>query len=1220
MTATADGARVEPLQWSRVEDSTLDELAGELGALVAHLDAWCQIAADTPPAPGDPVGWWATMGQVAQTSQLLGLARVAAGVRLAQSFMPSVEVLRLTLRVHYGSPVGFFAAVTERDAIFLRQHVACGLPALWPLLDSADNLYAFLEGIPGILDMTRETVLPYGTWFATEAIMGPEGPFTVFPDTASLPPSYEAALRQRLPELEREAATAGRTSLIGRVCRYLRTPSIQDGSTGFGRYDYSKDADAYLLTVFTAYGNGLFAANIRIDRASGRPVMTDDCHLAGVAPHSRRPRLAQASLAPAFTPLPAAALVVHQPGWTALAAEDAARRLAETGTLHRVRIEGDLALPRSTRVNALDLRDCQVTGSVRLPAIRIGGDATLAHVQVGGALDLGGAHGEGDLTILDCRIEGELVLANADVGGSLHLTGVRARGLDAGALQTRGPLVIGPAAPGGFGIIVLRDVMLTGVSTPHLVIVRSHVGGLCELDSARVQVRIVLGGGPRETLFVGGNLDLYQVEVGAWLIVRDCHVGGRVTVLGGRCDGLLRFGLPDDLGGPTIGGDLRLVSAEVRNRVSLIGTRVHGTVRVDACRLGALDLEGRMVATEDADRLGMLVPTRVRNGVEIVATEIGGDLRFAGARIDDRFAGRYALEVVGSRVGQGVWFWDERLAEVLTERLARIVRGPPQRGEEDARVPPRAWRFGPLSAGPDGNGWPITISTMHEVGAGAPGAGDEKGEISTRELLASLSARHVHTEIRGSVRLALCKVGGDVCLTNLRADGREIRLEGMEIEGDLLAESDSRRYGSTGDGWAEAFRGLLRTRVGPVEVQGSRIKGEARLEGLNADRLSIRHSTVQGVVALSEVTASNPADPCTRARLRGDLDLSWSTIDHLVLDGRTLGDPADPDPVAALERSGPGQSTALQHTGRRLWRRPPRPVPLKPPPEPNRLIAAATTIREVELRYPLPDRVDLSDARITVWDFGPLEGQELLDRFRNVLRNQMPFKRNVYQEVEAYLHNAGFEDLAKRVRLDLVSRQHEDARLRLREDAGLRLRDQPLRRTSALLRAGFARWLSRINRFATGNFTSEWRPIFWCWLPVWLASSCYFADPARLDVGAFYRVNVERNPASFCATLADWDFWDGMKFTTRFVLPVVPPVGLDEIDAADERQRHTRCLAAAARISNARPSVASWLRSRVDWFRPSTVAAWVRVLSWLFLSLATGTIFAKLSRTPRGQQ
>ena len=62
-----------------------------------------------------------------------------------------------------------------------------------------------------------------------------------------------------------------------------------------------------------------------------------------------------------------------------------------------------------------------------------------------------------------------------------------------------------------------------------------------------------------------------------------------------------------------------------------------------------------------------------------------------------------------------------------------------------------------------------------------------------------------------------------------------------------------------------------------------------------------------------------------------------------------------------------------------------------------------------------------------MWDFGPVEPGQLLERFGNVLDNQAPFKRNVYQEVEAYLHNSGFEDLAKRIHVKLVARQHEDS-------------------------------------------------------------------------------------------------------------------------------------------------------------------------------------------------
>jgi hypothetical protein len=331
---------------------------------------------------------------------------------------------------------------------------------------------------------------------------------------------------------------------------------------------------------------------------------------------------------------------------------------------------------------------------------------------------------------------------------------------------------------------------------------------------------------------------------------------------------------------------------------------------------------------------------------------------------------------------------------------------------------------------------------------------------------------------------------------------------------------------------------------------------------------------VEGVLAL--------ADPSTReavfgrATIVGDLDVSWSAIDHLLLDGRSLG----------VGQSADG--------------------------EPKRLVATNATIRKLELFDPLPGEVDLADAKVVVWDFGPIAGSMLLARFRNVLNNQRPFKRNVYQEVEAYLYNAGFEDLAKEVHTDLVSRHHRDT------IALLRGRRPSAKRWLALMMAWIKLAGSKVNWLLTANFTSEGRPIY-VWLLVWLISSCYFADPARIDVVPGYRSGFVAEPAPICASLDHWNGLSSLKFTTRYVLPVISSVGFEQLEAADDLQTHRLCLAASDRIAHERPTLASRIRHGFDWLRPSTAATWARLLAWLFLSLATGTIFAKMSRTPRAR-
>jgi hypothetical protein len=627
------------------------------------------------------------------------------------------------------------------------------------------------------------------------------------------------------------------------------------------------------------------------------------------------------------------------------------------------------------------------------------------------------------------------------------------------------------------------------------------------------------------------------------------------------------------------------------------GVQIQGTLRLELASLGSLVSEGRIVEQPSADRFATILPTVIRNGVEILACTIRGELRLGRALLDQRYAGLFSFEMTSTTVGQGVSFWDEGAMEPrATESFATDLDSLAQPGE--TREPSDGFEFsrpvrliiGPFGPAPNPVGWPVTLAVEPLPGVPLAGAmideteGDAGTEISVGELESHLSARHFFTAIRGDVRLALCRIGGDLSLDNLRADGHRILLESLTIDGDLLAEWKGRRYRAPAEASALPYQGILMTTAAVLDVSGTTVVGEARCAGLvlsgprsgHGPALAIRYSKVEGVLALADPTAHEAG--FGRATIAGDLDVSWSAIDQLIVDGRSLG------------------------VGERA-----------PSAPPNRLVATNVTIRKLELRDPLPGEVDLADAKVVVWDFGPVEGSVLLARFRNVLDNQRPFKRNVYQEVEAYLYNAGFEDLAKKVHTDLVTRHHRDT-------IGLLKRRPPsASRRVALTIAWLKRAGSALNFLMTGNFTSEWRPIFVCWLPVWLISSCYFADPARIDVAPGYRKAFTDEPAPICATLDHWNAAESLKFTTRYVLPVIPSVGMEQLEAADGFQTHPLCLATSDRIEHERPTLTSRIRHAFDWLRPSTAATWARLLSWLFLSLATGTIFAKMSRTPRAR-
>jgi len=1037
--------------------------------------------------------------------QSLKVATILRAERLVQSFMPSVEVLKLLLTFDG----------RQLEGVFLRQRITSRLPSLWPLLDMVGNLYDFLEALPGVLDMTPDAVLGYGIFFANEAIVGEEGPFAAYPDFASLPELLQLATRRRFPELvehfvsEAQAASAEEMdiALLARAVAQLEGALAGSEPKRFSQLTYDPDKDDYCFDAFFVYESALFAATIRVNRKTGEPRMDSDAALGVTDPdviaEPRPPRLPQMHLWGGFSLRPPASGKSTGLGipLRALTDAEASEILLETGQLENAEVAGDITLLESSSLPSLHLRNCSVEGS----------------------LILNGAHVTGNLAISE-----------------------------------------------------------------------SHIGGACRLKGIRVDGDIDIGRSTDDGTFIKLGLDLSGSHVGGDVILEGVHVGGGVSMIMGSVGGTFRIGAPHGAvqyrdHDSTIGQDLSLAHCDIKGPLTLRGIQLFGSLRLEMCSLGAVIVEGRLVSDWAAEKTRLL-PSIIGGWLQIVACAIRGQLKLSALCVDKNYGAHYAIEIVSSTIGQGVTFWDEQLADFRSADDVAAYLGPPSGKEGGLR---RGWRFEPSVSPSSRGGWPVAwgeFSNHQTLAAGAFGTrpGDH---ISLLELRADLSAQHISTQAGGDVRVALSKIGGDFSLTNLRAPGQRLILEGIKIDGDLLADWTGHRYTvahkSPPDSWLQQYVGLLSTTAATLEADGVTVQGEARLAGLrltgnrdegsSSSALRFVSSTVERVIRLADFYGERgaQADVRSRARLDGDLNVSWSNIGHLVLDGRSLGVPS------------------TRPEGNR------RAAPL------NRFVAANATIRKLEMVDPPPGEIDLLDANVTFWDFGPVDALGMLEFFHRVLRNQQPFRRNVYQEVEAYLHNIGHEDYAKDVRRALVARQHREAFDRAWQGRG------SLRAIPKIIGASLRSAASRVNRLLTGNLTSEWRPLLYGWLPLWLGASLYFVNPARVAIAAEQERQAAAQIAAGCATLGRWTFWDSMHFSARYVIPIVPSVGMEDLSAADQLQTHSSCPEVAAR-SNAK----RWL----DWLRPSTFATVVRILSWLFLSLATGTIFAKLSRVPRSSR
>jgi hypothetical protein len=1102
--------------------------------------------------------------------------------------MPSVDVLKLLLTLN-GRPL---------EGIFLRQRITSRLPSLWPLLDKVGNLFDFLEALPGVLDMTPDAVLGYGLFFANEAIVGDDGPFAAYPDFASLPQSLQTATRESLANLREHAASRAQlpsteeadNALLARAVAHVEAALAGSEPKQLSQLTYDPDKDDYCFDAFFVYQSALFAATIRVNRKTGQPRMDGDESLGVTDPAAtdgetpRPPRLPEMHLWGGFAQRPPTSGASSEPDvpLRSISGADATDELLKTGKLENVKVAGDVTLLSSAVLPSVHLHNCHIDGHFRMPGISVAAVVSLLGVRATGFIDLRRISVEG-LDIDDCTSSIILDLADARIRGIVSILGVEAPQIDAPRLRcVGGPIVIGRVTISG-------DVNLSDASTRgSVVFIENYVGGACRLTDMRVGGAIEIGRSARDGTFVKQDLDLSGSRVGGDVILEGVHIGGGVSMIMGNVAGMFRIGAPHGIAGYrdrdcTIAQDLSLAHCRIKGPLMLRGVQLHGSLRLELCRLGAVLVEGRLVG-DSGGNTATLLPSIIGGWVQIVACEIRGQLKLSALCVDKNYGAQYAIEVLSSTIGQGVAFWDEQLAESRSADDVAAYLGPPAWIPRASRV---GWRFEASTSPSARGGWPIVWgadSDQDSLEAGAVGA--RPGErISFRELRANLSAQHVNTQVGGDVRIAQCKSGGEFSLSNLHAPGRRLVLQGVTVNGSLLADWTGHRYtdahASPAESWLQQYVGLLSTTAATLEADGVTVLGEARLTGLRltgrrrdasrAQALRFASATVGGLRLADFYGDRGTQDVRSRASIEGDLDVSWSTIGHLVLDGRSLG------------VSHPG------HDG-------------KSPEQLNRFVAANATIRKLQMVDPPPGQIDLLDAHVTFWDFGNVEAEGLLEFFHRVLNNQQPFRRNVYQEVEGYPHNIGHEDYAKDVRRELVARQHHEAFERAWQGRG------SLSAVAKIVGASLKSVASRLNRILTGNLTSEWRPLLCGWLPLWLLAALYFANPARIAVAAENETGAAQQIASACATLGNWSFWDSLHFSTRYVLPIVPSVGMEDLSAADQLQTHRSCPAITARSSSK-----TWL----DWLRPSTFATIVRILSWLFLSLVTGTIFAKLSRVPR---
>jgi hypothetical protein len=250
----------------------------------------------------------------------------------------------------------------------------------------------------------------------------------------------------------------------------------------------------------------------------------------------------------------------------------------------------------------------------------------------------------GVLELADCEIDGQLILSDVQVDAVVRLSSIRAQAFHGRRLAVvRGPIVIAPShsgvaeagkasRPAAFGMIVGGDLDLSGGSTPsRLALDGIHVGGTATLDEVRVGGALSLGRDHDMAFFVRQDLRLSGARVEGSVLMRGAHIGRSIFMVGGAIGGGFRIGSAHSdarrrYADCAIGQDLSLSYVDVKGPLSLAGVQIQGTMRLEAGAFGAVVLEGRFVVDVFGDSAGVLLPTKIRNRLELVACEVRGAL------------------------------------------------------------------------------------------------------------------------------------------------------------------------------------------------------------------------------------------------------------------------------------------------------------------------------------------------------------------------------------------------------------------------------------------------------------------------------------------------------------------------------------------------------------------------------------------------------------------
>lgn len=276
------------------------------------------------------------------------------------------------------------------------------------------------------------------------------------------------------------------------------------------------------------------------------------------------------------------------------------------------------------------------------------------------------------------------------------------------------------------------------------------------------------------------------------------------------------------------------------------------------------------------------------------------------------------------------------------------------------------------------------------------------------EVAHALEDQKLQTEVPGEVALSGSSIGGDVNLTHVRV-GERIKLDDVKVGGDILLSryartpypretTDSPVFETT----CAALEMDLLQCGGDLDLTGLRVKSPSK-EQLKGRRLhawegppdvSARGVKAGGMILFSPKDGKKRASGGCGAEIEGALNMPAASASRLVLSGLNFEDRGraekDSEPRIDIERS---------------------------------------TFRRLEILYPLPKAIDLSNVVVDRWE---IEGAaDDVEPHVDLLDKTQPFKTGTYAQIERAIRQEGDTALADEIYRGMRRRWTREKRARL---------------------------------------------------------------------------------------------------------------------------------------------------------------------------------------------